>query len=108
MHLIIHTVLAILIIKISDWCKINEFGLVYWFNTNVAVTVVIPFFVLDFFGVWLVQFTEYQIPVLWHFQVVHHADNIIDVTTGLRHHPIESLLRSLFFFMGIAISGAPM
>ena len=108
MHLIIHTVLAILIIKISDWCRINKFGLVYWFNTNVAVTIVISFFVLDFFGGWLVHFTEHQIPILWRFHVVHHADNNVDVTTGLRHHPIESLLRGLFFFMGIALSGAPM
>ena len=108
MHLIIHTFLAILIIKISDWCRINEFGLVYWFNTNVAVTIVISFFVLDFFGGWLVHFTEHQIPILWRFHVVHHADNNVDVTTGLRHHPIESLLRGLFFFMGIALSGAPM
>ena len=108
MHLIIHTFLAILIIKISDWCRINEFGLVYWFNTNVAVTIVISFFVLDFFGGWLVHFTEHQIPILWRFHVVHHADNNVDVTTGLRHHPIESLLRGLFFFMGITLSGAPM
>ena len=108
MHLIIHTFLTVLIIKISDWCRINEFGLVYWFNTNVAVTIVISFFVLDFFGGWLVHFTEHQIPILWRFHVVHHADNNVDVTTGLRHHPIESLLRGLFFFMGIALSGAPM
>ena len=36
-HLIIHTLLAILIIKLSDWCLHNQFGLVYWFNADVLL-----------------------------------------------------------------------
>ena len=107
-HLIIHTFLAIIIIKLSDWCRAEQFGLVYWFNTSVIWTIVISFLVLDFFGGWLVHITEHKIPVLWRFHVVHHADNNVDVTTGLRHHPIESVIRGIFFFMGIVVSGAPM
>lgn len=42
------------------------------------------------------------------FSYFHHADNNVDVTTGLRHHPIESILRGMFFFIAIFISGAPM
>ncbi len=34
-HLIIHTFLAILIIRLSDWCKANQFGLVHWFNAAI-------------------------------------------------------------------------
>ena len=63
---------------------------------------------LDFFGGWLVHITEHKIPFLWHFHVIHHADNNVDVTSGLRHHPGESMVRGLFFFMGILVSGAPM
>lgn len=107
-HLIIHTFLAIIIIAISDWCRINGFGLVQWLNAGIAGTILISVFVLDFFGGWLVHITEHKVPVLWRFHVVHHADNNVDVTTGLRHHPIESILRGLFFFAGILIAGAPM
>lgn len=107
-HLIIHTFLALIIIRISDWCKLNEFGLVYWLNAGIWTTVLIVFLTLDFFGGWLVHMTEHKVPVLWRFHVVHHADNNVDVTTGLRHHPVESILRGLFFFMGIIVSGAPM
>lgn len=107
-HLVIHTFLAILIIKISDWCAATGFGLVYWLNANVWGTIAIVFLSLDFFGGWLVHFTEHNIPLLWRFHVIHHADNNVDVTTGLRHHPIESVLRGLFFFAGILVSGAPM
>ena len=107
-HVLIHTGLAILIIRLSDWCKAERFGLVYWLNANVLGTVVISFLALDFFGGWLAHITEHRVYVLWRFHVVHHADNNVDVTTGLRHHPIESVLRGLFFFLGIFVSGAPM
>ncbi len=107
-HLIIHTFLAIIIIFLSDWCKANDFGLVHWTNANILGTILISIFVLDFFGGWLVHITEHKVPLLWRFHVVHHADNNVDVTTGLRHHPIESVLRGLFFFAGILLSGAPM
>lgn len=107
-HLIIHTFLAIVIIKISDWCIENNFGLVALFKAETLASIVITFFVLDFFVGWLVHFTEHKIPLLWRFHVVHHADNNVDVTTGLRHHPVESILRGIFFFMGIFVAGAPM
>ncbi len=107
-HLVIHTFLAILIIKLSDWCRDAKFGLVYWSHANTLLTIIISFFLLDFFGGWLVHITEHKIKPLWRFHVIHHADNNVDVTTGLRHHPIESVLRGLFFFAGIFVCGAPM
>ncbi len=107
-HLVIHTFLAVLIVMLSDWCHLQKFGLVYWSNAGILGTIVISFFTLDFFGGWLVHVTEHTVPFLWRFHVIHHADNNVDVTTGLRHHPGESLLRGLFFFMGILLSGAPM
>ena len=107
-HLVIHTFLAIIIITLSDWCKKESFGLVYWMSAGALGTILISLFVLDFFGGWLVHYTEHKLNPLWRFHVVHHTDNNVDVTTGLRHHPIESVLRGLFFFIAIFVSGAPM
>ena len=106
-HIIIHTFLAIFIVILCDWCKQNQFGFVYWLHVGVWGTVLISFLVLDFFGGWLVHITEHKLFVLWRFHVVHHADNNVDVTTALRHHPVESVLRGIFFFMGIFVSGSP-
>jgi sterol desaturase/sphingolipid hydroxylase (fatty acid hydroxylase superfamily) len=106
-HLIIHTLLAILIVKLSDWCKQSDFGLVYWFNTNVLVTIIIGVLALDFSS-WLVHLVMHKTPVLWRFHLIHHSDNNVDVTTGLRHHPGDSLLRGIFFLLLIFVSGAPM
>ena len=108
LHLLIHTGLAFIIILLSGWCRENQFGIVWWANANIFWTIIISFMVLDFFGGWLVHIVEHKVKFLWRFHVVHHADNNVDVTTGLRHHPVESVLRGLFFFIGILVSGAPM
>lgn len=106
-HLIIHTFLAILIIKLSDWCAATEFGLVYWTNANILVTIFIGVLALDFSS-WLVHLVMHKVPLLWRFHLIHHSDTNVDVTTGLRHHPGDSLLRGIFFLLLIFISGAPM
>jgi sterol desaturase/sphingolipid hydroxylase (fatty acid hydroxylase superfamily) len=106
-HLIIHTFLAIFIVLLSDWCRVNGVGMVYWLDANTIGVIFITFFVLDFFVGWLAHITEHKIFLLWRFHVVHHADNNVDVTTGLRHHPVESVVRGIFFFMAIFVSGSP-
>ncbi len=105
-HLVIHTLLAILIIKICDWCATSGFGIVYWMNASVLLTILISILALDFSS-WLVHFTMHKTPLLWRFHLIHHSDTSVDVTTGLRHHPGDSLLRGFFFLALIFISGAP-
>lgn len=107
-HLVIHTFLALIIIKISDWCRANEFGFVYWIKANTLSTIIISFLFLDFFGGWLVHWVEHNVAWMWQFHIVHHSDTNVDVTSGLRHHPGESIIRGIFFFAGIFVSGAPM
>src|SRR5262245_37555793 len=60
-HLIIHTGLAILIVLLSDWCRENQVGIVYWSGASVLGTIIISFLVLDFFGGWLVHIIEHKV-----------------------------------------------
>lgn len=106
-HLVIHTILAIFIVKLSDWCRNTGFGITYWTNAGIVLTIVTGVLALDFSS-WLVHFVMHKTPVLWRFHLIHHSDNNVDVTTGLRHHPGDSLLRGFFFLLLIFISGAPM
>ncbi|MEI9912558.1 MAG: sterol desaturase family protein [Bacteroidota bacterium] len=103
-HLILHTGLAIVIVMLSAWCLRNGFGIVYWTNANVLATVIIGVLALDFSS-WLVHLVMHKNRVLWRFHLIHHSDNNVDVTTGLRHHPGDSLLRGIFFILLIFISG---
>jgi len=46
-------------------------------------------------------------PILWRFHLVHHADCDIDVTTGLRFHPVEMILSMLIKIGVVIVLGAP-
>ena len=107
LHFIIHTILAIFIVMISQWTAAHQFGIVYWVNAGPLATILISMLVIDFFGGWLCHFVEHKWSLFWRFHLVHHADNNVDVTTGLRHHPLESVNRGLFFFMGLFLAGSP-
>jgi sterol desaturase/sphingolipid hydroxylase (fatty acid hydroxylase superfamily) len=108
MHLIIHTGFALVIVLLSDASKQNGFGISQWLNLSIFWTIIISFLILDFFGGWLVHLVQHKTRFLWRFHVVHHSDNNVDVTTGLRHHPVESVLRGVFFLAGVIVAGAPM
>lgn len=107
-HLVLHTGFAVFIVLLSDWCSRTRFGITQFLNTPVWLTIIITALVLDFFAGWLIHITEHKIPWMWRFHVIHHADNNVDVTTGLRHHPIESVFRGVFMLIGVVVAGAPM
>ncbi|MDB5246943.1 MAG: fatty acid hydroxylase [Segetibacter sp.] len=107
-HLIIHTGFAVFIVFLSDWTKVQGFGIIRWIDASLVASIIITIFVLDFFAGWFVHFIEHQFSFLWRFHIIHHTDNNVDVTTGLRHHPVESVLRGLFFLAGVLVAGAPM
>ncbi len=105
-HLVIHTALAVLIVLLADWCNKQSFGLVYWLHANILWTIITGVLALDFSS-WLVHLIMHKVRPLWAFHLIHHTDNNVDVTTGLRHHPGDSILRGLFFLILIFVSGAP-
>jgi sterol desaturase/sphingolipid hydroxylase (fatty acid hydroxylase superfamily) len=47
----------------------------------------------------------HALPALWRFHAVHHSDPFVDVTTSLRQHPVEGLLRSAALAVAIAALG---
>ena len=44
--------------------------------------------VLDF-AIWVQHWVTHKVPLFWRFHRVHHADRDMDVTTGIRFHPVE-------------------
>jgi sterol desaturase/sphingolipid hydroxylase (fatty acid hydroxylase superfamily) len=47
------------------------------------------------------------VPALWRLHRMHHADLDIDVTTGVRFHPVEIVLSLLIKFGVVVVLGAP-
>jgi sterol desaturase/sphingolipid hydroxylase (fatty acid hydroxylase superfamily) len=48
----------------------------------------------------------HAVPALWRFHRVHHADPMIDVTTTLRQHPGESVVRLTVLAAAVFATGA--
>ena len=107
-HFVVHTIMAAGIVFIAGWTEKTGLGVVHWFGLSPLLSIIATCLVLDFFAGWLCHFIEHQFPLFWRFHIIHHADNNVDVTTGLRHHPLESVWRGVFFYMGIFVAGAPM
>jgi sterol desaturase/sphingolipid hydroxylase (fatty acid hydroxylase superfamily) len=49
----------------------------------------------------------HYVPVLWRLHRMHHADLDIDVTTGVRFHPLEILLSALIKIVAVVALGIP-
>lgn len=49
----------------------------------------------------------HKIPVLWRLHRMHHTDPHVDVTTGLRFHPLEILISQALKIVVVLALGAP-
>jgi sterol desaturase/sphingolipid hydroxylase (fatty acid hydroxylase superfamily) len=58
-------------------------------------------------AIYLQHVLFHAVPVLWRLHRMHHADLDIDVSTGLRFHPIEILLSMVIKLAMVIALGAP-
>ena len=64
------------------------------------VSFVAAFLLLDFLH-YAVHRCQHAVPFLWRFHALHHSDPDVDVTTSVRHHPIEYLIGSGFYWLAV-------
>lgn len=100
--------LAGVLLAASDMVASNQFGLLYLFELPLWGQMIVGLLLLDFIGAYLVHYTEHKVKWMWKFHLVHHSDTTVDVTTGLRHHPGETVFRIGFTILAVIVVGAPM
>lgn len=64
------------------------------------------FLILDFV-IYTQHYVFHHVPWLWRLHRVHHADLDVDVTTGVRFHPIEILISLLIKIVTVLAFGIP-
>jgi sterol desaturase/sphingolipid hydroxylase (fatty acid hydroxylase superfamily) len=57
------------------------------------------------FAAYAVHVLLHKVPVLWRVHRVHHSDELVDVTTAYRQHPLETLLRFACTIVPAALLG---
>lgn len=81
------------------------FGPLHAFEWPAGAAIVVAVAVLDF-STYLAHVSMHHVPAFWRFHRVHHADPAVDVTTTLRQHPGESVIRFAFLAAFAIASGA--
>ena len=104
--LVINLIGASLIVAAVDFNMTNKFGLLNMASMPLWIYVILGLTVLDLVGAWLIHWLEHRVKWMWMFHLIHHTDPNIDVTTGLRHHPGENVLRLIFTTLAVLITGA--
>jgi sterol desaturase/sphingolipid hydroxylase (fatty acid hydroxylase superfamily) len=64
------------------------------------------FLLLDFL-IYAVHRCQHAVPFLWRFHALHHSDPDVDVTTSVRHHPIEYLIAAAFYWLAVLALDIP-
>ena len=82
------------------WGLLNITPWPFWLDA------VAGFVVLDL-AIYAQHVAFHKVPWLWRLHRMHHADLDIDVTTGLRFHPIEILLSMLIKMVVVVLVGVP-
>ncbi len=87
-------------------CEERGWGLFQTLALPAWAAIPLGFLALDL-AIYLQHVMFHAVPALWRLHRMHHADQDIDVTTGVRFHPIEILL-SLGIKLGVvAALGTP-
>jgi sterol desaturase/sphingolipid hydroxylase (fatty acid hydroxylase superfamily) len=64
------------------------------------------FLLLDFLH-YAAHRCQHAVPFLWRFHALHHSDPDVDVTTSVRHHPIEYLMAAGFYWVSVLAFDIP-
>jgi sterol desaturase/sphingolipid hydroxylase (fatty acid hydroxylase superfamily) len=81
-------------------------GLFSWPIADAVLSFVAGFLLLDLMY-YAVHRGEHAVPLLWRFHALHHTDPDVDVTTSVRHHPVEYLLTSAFYWLAVLVLDVP-
>ena len=89
------------------WLQSNGFGLLYMFALQPLISALMVVLALDF-STYVAHVAMHKIPGFWRFHRVHHSDPAVDVTTTIRQHPGESVIRYAFMAaFALALGASP-
>jgi len=82
----------------GGWGLLNNIEISSWLEIIISVVA------LDFV-IYIQHVLFHSVPTLWRLHMVHHSDLDIDVTTGLRFHPIEIVISLAIKIAAVVVIG---
>jgi sterol desaturase/sphingolipid hydroxylase (fatty acid hydroxylase superfamily) len=77
-----------------------------WPIADAVLSFMTGFLLLDLMR-YAIHRCEHAVPLFWRFHALHHSDPDVDVTTSVRHHPLEYLLASAVYWLAVILLDVP-
>lgn len=77
-----------------------------WPITDAGLSFVTGFLLLDLMR-YLVHRWQHAVPLFWRLHALHHSDPDVDVTTSVRHHPLEDVPCSALYWIAVLVFDIP-
>ncbi|PIQ99702.1 MAG: sterol desaturase [Nitrospinae bacterium CG11_big_fil_rev_8_21_14_0_20_45_15] len=103
--LVVRLFLGTAAIGAAQFAEVQGWGMLNWTELPPAIEIFFAVVFLDFM-IYVQHVVVHMIPFFWQFHIVHHTDLDLDVSSGLRFHPIEILGSLLFKIVLIFSLGA--
>ena len=101
-----HVVATSAIVLAATEAGRTRFGVLNQLELPPLLAIPVGFLLLDLAAYWIHRFFH-TVPVLWRLHLAHHSDVECDVTTSLRHHPIENLVELPVSLLLTTLLGLP-
>ncbi|HEU5201178.1 MAG TPA: sterol desaturase family protein [Nitrospira sp.] len=79
-------------------------GLLNWINGPAWVELALAVLALDLI-IYLQHQVFHAVPILWRFHMMHHSDLDLDVSSGVRFHPVEIMISTMVKIMAVLTLG---
>jgi sterol desaturase/sphingolipid hydroxylase (fatty acid hydroxylase superfamily) len=86
------------------WERQQDMGLLRALGFGSLMGDCVAVLLLDF-SIYVAHVAMHKVPALWRVHRVHHADPVVDVTTTIRQHPLEGVIRYAFMAAFAAVLG---
>ncbi len=105
-NLVIWLLLSGTTIAVAVAAEQSQWGLLNFYYVPGFLAVIIGVLVLDLI-IYLQHLMFHAVPLLWRLHMVHHTDLDIDVSSGLRFHPLEIIISVWIKLAVIVALGVP-
>ena len=89
----------------AQFTQERGWGVLNYWDLPSGVELLITVVFLDLM-IYIQHVVVHMIPFFWRFHIVHHSDLDLDVSSGLRFHPVE-ILGSMLFKIGLILALGP-
>ena len=102
--ILVKLILGTAAVGTAIYAQEKGWGLLNQVNWSKGCEMGLAVVILDFM-IYVQHWIVHRVPLFWRFHIVHHTDLDLDVSSGLRFHPVEILCSMLYKMVLVLILG---